>query len=94
MTVAAMVRVTVASDEDLPGGTVDLASLVVRYFGDATEGAITLVAVDVNGEAATGVEPVRIHFDSLSLESDVVGSDSIAFTLEPDCGQARPRRAG
>ncbi|WP_247466635.1 tandem-95 repeat protein [Bradyrhizobium sp. 62] len=84
----AMVRISVTSDEELPGGTVDLASLSVRYLDATMDGELTLVAVDVNGETATESEPVRIRLDSLPLSLDAADCGSDVPDHPPSIGRS------
>jgi hypothetical protein len=67
----AIACIVVTSDqEELTGGTVDLASLSVRYIGEVSDDALTLVGVDVNGDDVGSVAPVRISIDGLTLDDD------------------------
>ena len=82
----AVVRVAVASEEELSGGTVDLASLSVRYRSEARDGALKLISVDVNGEVAEA-NPVRIRFDSLPLDDDATDV-AVLFDRQQPLGRA------
>ena len=55
--------VITSDEEELAGGTVDLASLLVRRLSEVGDDAIKLVAVDVNGVGSEA--PVRISIDDL-----------------------------
>jgi hypothetical protein len=57
--------VITSDEEELAGGTVDLASLLVRHLGEVDDDALRLVAVDVNGNDVAGAAPVRISIDDL-----------------------------
>ena len=59
--------IVITSDEELAGGTLDLASLLVRYLGEVSDDALRLVAVDVRGNDVGGDAPVRISIDDLLL---------------------------
>jgi hypothetical protein len=72
--VEACVLIT-SDEEDLAGGTLNLASLAVRYLDEADENALRLVSVDVNGEDVNGAAPLRISIDGLSFDDDATGVD-------------------
>jgi hypothetical protein len=66
----AIARIIVTSnEEDLAAGTVNLASLLVRYLGDVSDDVVRLLSVDVNGDDAYGAEPVRLSIDGASSSS-------------------------
>lgn len=75
----ALVRISVVSDEALPGGTVDLAALSVRYLDETTETGLALLGVDVNGQAAAGAEPLRIRFDQCRFDEEAMESAQTPF---------------
>ncbi|MEI9924472.1 MAG: VCBS domain-containing protein [Bradyrhizobium sp.] len=58
--------VVTMDEEDLVGGTVNLASLSVRYLGEFSDDAVKLLSVDVNGDDACNAQPVRLSIDSVS----------------------------
>ena len=62
--------VITSDEEELAGGTLDLASLLVRYLGEVSDDALRLVAVDVRGNDAGSETPVRISIDDLLLSDN------------------------
>ena len=70
--------IVVTSDEELIGGTVDLASLSVRYLRYVSDEAVRLVSVDVNGDGVDGADPVRISIKASSLDDDMRRQAAVA----------------
>jgi hypothetical protein len=69
--------ITIASDECLPSGMIDLVNLSVQYLGDERDDLLDIRLVEVNSDQSGGRDAIRISIAGLSADTgDVAGANT------------------